>query len=146
MNDFILLCQQKIQKMSCLGHFNGYNSRTKYNLTNDTIFLMCCLSSIHWYISFLHFKTIKIHLTGSFICIMFWSVKYTFTCQRFVSRTQKLKSSSTSCFSFPQINKLDIVNIKTYIAVKITEGKFVNNGKFMKTKTFTANTYFVYFF
>ena len=33
-------------------------------ITNDPIFFICSLSSIRWYISFLHFKTFKIQFCG----------------------------------------------------------------------------------
>ena len=33
-------------------------------ITNDPIFFICYLSSIHWYISFLHFETFKIQFCG----------------------------------------------------------------------------------
>ena len=36
--------------------------------------LICSLSSIRCYISFLHFKTFKIQFHGVTLCIMFWSV------------------------------------------------------------------------
>ena len=36
--------------------------------------LICSLSSIRWYISFLHFKAFKIQFHGVTLCIMFWSV------------------------------------------------------------------------
>ena len=44
-----------------INHSNDHNSRSKHdNQENDRIFFIYSSSSIHWYISFLHFKTFKI--------------------------------------------------------------------------------------
>ena len=51
-------------------------------LTNDPLFFICSLNSIHLYISFLHFLIFKFNFMASALCIMFWSVKCTFTWQR----------------------------------------------------------------
>ena len=52
-------------KKSNFSHFRNYNSGSKHdNYTNDPIFLICSLSSIRWYISFLHFNTFKIQSHG----------------------------------------------------------------------------------
>ena len=56
--------QQKIQKMSHFWH-KDHNTGNKYdNLTNNAIYFIYSLSSIRWYISFLHFKTFKIQFHG----------------------------------------------------------------------------------
>ena len=58
-------CQQKIQKMSYFLYFNDHNpGRIHDNQINDPIFFIYSLSSICWYISFLHFKTSKIQFHG----------------------------------------------------------------------------------
>ena len=65
---WLIFCwhQPKIQKMIHFWHFNDHNLGSKHdNLTNDPIFSTCSLSSIRWYISFLHFKTFKIQFYGS---------------------------------------------------------------------------------
>ena len=79
--------QQKIQKMSHFRHFNDHTFGSKHdNYIKDPIFSIYTLSSISWYISFLHFKIIKIQIYGvllpppplsplPFLCIMLWSVK-----------------------------------------------------------------------
>ena len=71
----ILGCnQQKIQKMSHFWHFNDHNSGSKHdNQINDPIFVIYSPRSVHWNISFLHFKI---------LCNLFWPAKYTFTYQR----------------------------------------------------------------
>ena len=66
--------------MNYFWHFNEHNFRSKHKQKNDTIFLMYSLSSVHWYIPFLEFKTIKIQFTRSPFCIIFWFIKYTCTC------------------------------------------------------------------
>ena len=77
---------KKIQKLSHSWHFNDHNSRGKYNN----------LSSLRWYISFLHFKIFKIQFHGIPLCIMFWSVKYTFTGQK----QEKSLSRLLTCITF----------------------------------------------
>ena len=55
---FLKLCHQQIQKMSLYDILITVNSGSKYDTqTNDPIFLIYSLGSIHRYISFLHFKT-----------------------------------------------------------------------------------------
>ena len=49
---------------------------------NDPIYQTYSLRSTHWYVSLLHFKTFTIQFHGPPLCVMLWSVKYTFTCQR----------------------------------------------------------------
>ena len=45
--------QQKIWKISYFWYFQDYNSGCNHdNYINDTIFLICILSYIHWYVSF----------------------------------------------------------------------------------------------
>ena len=58
----VLCChQRKIQKTSHFCHFNDNNFGSKhYKQKKDPIFLIYPLSSIHWYISLFHFKTLKI--------------------------------------------------------------------------------------
>ena len=76
--------------MSHFWHLNDYNSRSEYdNLTNDPIFLIYSLKFFCWHISILDFKIFKIQFHfppfskfSSPFCVIFWSVKYTFTCQR----------------------------------------------------------------
>ena len=58
--------------MSHFWHFDNRNSKSKYDSQ----------SSIRWFISSPHLKTIKIQFLGPPFCIMFWSVECTFTCQR----------------------------------------------------------------
>ena len=58
---FLKLCHQQIQKMSLYDILITVNSGSKYDTyTNDPIFLIYSLGSIHRYISFLHFKTYQI--------------------------------------------------------------------------------------
>ena len=53
-------------KKSNFSHFDNYNSGSKHdNYTNDPIFLIYPFRSIHWFTSFLHFKTFKIQSHGS---------------------------------------------------------------------------------
>ena len=55
----IFRCHQ--QRMSNFWHFSYYNCENKHDsLTNDSCFLIYILSSVWWYISFLHDKTYKI--------------------------------------------------------------------------------------
>ena len=53
------------QKIGHFWHFNDQKAGSNYdNSTNNPIFLIYFLSSIHWYVSFLHFKTFKFHFHG----------------------------------------------------------------------------------
>ena len=80
---WLMFCcyQQYIQKMSHFWPFNDHNSRSKnYKYTNDAIF-----SSTFWArsVAIFHFcnsRTSNFSSTGSPFCLMFCSVKYTFTC------------------------------------------------------------------
>ena len=59
--------QQKIQKMSIFWHFKDYNlgrKHDKWQMMIDPIFTINSLRSICWYISFLHFKALKIQFHG----------------------------------------------------------------------------------
>ena len=65
---WLIFCwhQPKIQKMIHFWYFNDHNLGSKHdNLTNDRIFSTYSLTSIRWYISFLHLKTFKIQFYGS---------------------------------------------------------------------------------
>ena len=71
--------------MSHFQNFNDLNSSGKHdNHTNDTIFSIYSMSYIHWYIYLFIFISEFQDLQNTFLgvpfCIMFWSVKYTFTC------------------------------------------------------------------
>ena len=59
----------KYKKCAIFWHFNDYNPGSKHdNYTNDFIFHIYSLSSIcWWYISFLHFKSLKIQFHGVFL-------------------------------------------------------------------------------
>ena len=59
--------QQKIQKMSHFWRFHDHNSRCKHdNQTNDPIFVIYSLSSVHLYISFSHFSIFKFHTLSQY--------------------------------------------------------------------------------
>ena len=49
---------------------------------NDPIFFICSSSSIHWLFHFCISRPSKFSFVESSSCIMFWSVKYIFTCKR----------------------------------------------------------------
>ena len=49
---------------------------------NDPILFICSLSSIRWLFHFCLLRPSKFSFVESPSCIMFWSVKYIFTCKR----------------------------------------------------------------
>ena len=63
-------------------NLNSHSSQSKHgNRTNDPIFSIYSLMRIRWYVSFLHFITFKSQFyTPLLSAILFWSVKYIFTC------------------------------------------------------------------
>ena len=84
-NLWLMFCcnQQKVQKMGHFWHFSDHKSESNHDdQTNDRIFLIYFLNFIRWYISFFYFNTFKVQVMGSLLCILFCSLKYIFTCQR----------------------------------------------------------------
>ena len=73
--------QQKTQKISDFGHFKDHNYGSRHdNYTNDPIFLIFFLK-LYPLVCFIS-RFPRFSSMGSPLCIKFWSVKYTFTCQR----------------------------------------------------------------